>query len=627
MANDKLPSPIKASKKLKYKEQQDTYTVQLVHRRKPWWLLLLLLPLLLLIQCHKDITVTCHEPDTGAPIVDQPVTMTYHSHFVYDRGHFFTNDSISLTQKTDAKGTTVFRGLRCSVYSYIFYCLSQASFTAKSQCHAAAGEKHNFHYTSKVDLKMLPRREDLHIKLVDKETGDILPDAVLTFKYVELGKEKTDSVKADPAGVATIKQMRYCSVMKLLKGSCYGYADTTKADVPCQQLVIANDSATLKLRPIKKRFTFFVKNLETKQPIPGAECYVTLTHPRGKKFGPKKVTTSIDGKGMAFYDNAFILSVINIKAHKRHYHDSILTGGPWTVEKFLQQKPDVRTIWLRPEPYLQEFVNIDSINGRPIPGVKNRIKITHPNGKTETIEEISNRNGVFPVTAKEDDRVEIVSTKTGEYKDKRTVLPKFKNVKDKKIRMAPEMVTLQFRTVIDPSWAQLPDCQLRVSGSISGSLSPSNSGNGAFQVTFRKAERLSITASKAGYTTNSTKVSNNTYTDLNVADQRRRDIPLKQDLPPCGAGKNVPKGSNDNHHVKSYGLGKPSGVVTVDVDMYPAADKLTIYDGPSASGKIIFGPETFANKKHISVPFTKGSITVVIDADNGSDWDYTVNCP
>lgn len=468
MAKNKQIRPISVRKKLKYTEKYDLYTVQLIHRRFPWWILLFLLPLLLLIQCHKDIEVRCLESDSNAPIEEQPITMEYQAHFLWNKDRFFANDSIKLTQKTDSTGTTVFKDLPCSVYSYIFYCLSKASFTAKSDCHAAAGEEQNFHYTRHIDLKMLPRREDLHIKLLDLETSAPLPDGVLEYKYVEWGEVKTDSAKADPTGIVTIPQMRYCSIMKLLHGACYGYADTTKVDMPCQDLILANDSSALKLRPIKERFTFFVKNVETKEPIPGAKCEVSLTHPvSGKIDGPHIVTTSTDGKGIAIYGESFILSIIGIKAHKEHFKDSILTGGPWTVGKFIKQNDNTRTIWLKPLPYTQEFVNVDSITGEPIPGVKNIVKVTDRDGTIHTSEEISNSHGIFPVEAKEDSKVEIVSIKDPDYKQKRTILPKFKDVKDKKIRMSPNMEKLLFRTVNAVKPGELvPNCTLKVFGTI-----------------------------------------------------------------------------------------------------------------------------------------------------------------
>lgn len=552
MAKDNQPRPIHVGDKMKYKEEYDQYDIQLYHRRNYWWLLLLLLPLLLLIQCKKDISVTCLEPDSGAPIVDQPVSMSYQAHFLFKDGRFLATDSINMTQTTDSTGQTVFRDLPCSVFSYIFYCRSQVSFTAQSECHAAVDERHNFHFTRHVDLTMEPRREDLYVKLLDLETGDPLPDGTLYYRYVELGEEHTDSAHADAAGVAMMPQMRYCSVIDLL-GRCHGYADTTRAKVPCQDLMAPNDSTALRLRPIKERFTFFVKNKVTRQPIPDAKCIVTLTHPQGSTQS-REVHTSIDGKGIAAYDNAFVLASITIHASKVHYKDGDLepnpqTGSPWIVEEFIPQPDSVRTVWLEPDPYQQEFINVDSVTGQPIPGVHNEIRITNPDGSVETLVEISNRNGVFPVTAIEDAKVEIISTLSPGYKPKRTLIRRFGDLKDpdRKIPMQPEMVTLKFRTIdADVPNVLIPNCTLRCTGSISGNLQPSDSGSGEFNVTFRRVEKLSILASKTdaasgiAYVRTTDKVTQKDYEYLKV-DQERRDIPLS--LPLVYENNQHPKGS------------------------------------------------------------------------------------
>lgn len=513
------------NKRVRYEEKYDQYTIQLKHRRSYWWLLLLLLPLLLLIRCQKDISVSCYEPDTKAPIEDIPVKMTYQAHYLWNRGQLFATDSIARTQKTNADGETIFKDLPCSVFSYIFYCLSDASFTAKSGCHAASDEKHNFHYTNHVDLTMAPRLENLHVKMLDLETGDMLPDAMLRYKYVKDGQEKLDSAKADASGVVTLPNMRYCSTIKMLRGSCYGYADTTRTDVLCKNILLANDSTAMRLRPIKKRFTFFVKNKESKQPIPDAICTVTLKHPSGK-VDSRVVHTSVDGKGIAVYQNAFVLATIGIKATKKHYKDGKLEGGPWTVEKFIEQKNDTRTVWLESEPYLVEFINIDSINGKPIPGVKNAIKIKDLKGKVESITETSNRNGIFPVTAKEGSRIEIVSTKDPEYKKKNTIIPHFKD--KEKIKMQPNTLTLKFRTVTKHSRNTLyPNCTLNVrtkSGYI-GKPIPTNSGGGEFEVKdVYVQDNVYITASNGSEKNNYT-VNGQTMSYL-AANASARDIPL-----------------------------------------------------------------------------------------------------
>lgn len=633
MGKDNTPRLIRFSKKVKYAEESNQYSLQLRHVHRPWWLLLLLLPLLLFIKCNKDITVNCIEPDANVPIVDLPVTMKYDVHYLWDNGSFFTSDSIHLIQNTDLEGQTVFKDLPCSVFSYLFYCLSDVSFTAKSNCYAAADEKHNFHYTRHVKFKLLPRLEDLHVKLLDKETGDVLPDGILIYKYIEQKEEKTDSARADAAGIATIPRMRYCSIMKELKGSCYGYADTIRMDIPCQSLVYAGDETALRLRPLKKRFTFFVKNRETKQPIPNALCKVSLTYPGDSKtVVSRRVRTSVDGKGIAVYDNAFVLSTVTIAASKLHYKDGNLKGGPWTVEQFKEQDDHTRTIWLEPEPYLQEFINVDSITGRAISGVKNTIKITESNGKVTTVTEISNRNGAFPVSAKEDAQIEIVSTKGPEYKQKKTRYPKFGDLKDrdKVIRMQPVMETLIFRTVREEKNDEIfPDCNLQITGSKSAMLHPGNSGNGEFSVTMRKYELLTIVASKKGYITNSTKVKSKDWNYLQV-DQKRRDIPLKLDIPPCSGGTNTPKQDNEMNHQRSYGMGQEEGNASISGDFYSEPDFLTVYDGADTSGKILIGPnQSIANKFSIPFHFTQGAVTVVIrtSTNSGSSWEYVLNCP
>lgn len=633
MGKENRSHSIRFSKKIKYKEEYCQYSLQLRHLHRPWWLLLFLLPLLLCIKCNKNIAVSCMEPNCNVPIKNLPVAMKYEVHYLWDNGSFLTTYSIQRTQHTNSEGKTVFKDLPCSVFSYIFYCLSEISFTAKNDCYAAIDEKHNFHYTRYAALKMSPHLEDLHVKLLDNETGDVLPDGILIYKYIEQEEEKTDSTYADAAGIATIPQMHYCSIMKEIKGTCYGYADTTRIDIPCQSLVNVNDNTTLRLRPQKERFTFFVKNKETKQPIPDALCNVSLIHPgNSKKVSNRQVRTSIDGKGIAVYDNAFILSTIAITASKMHYKNGELEDSSWAVAKFNKQDDNTRTIWLEPEPYLQEFINIDSITNKPIPGVENVINTTGLDGKIITVIETSNRNGVFPVSAKEDAQIEIVSIKSPEYKQKELKFPKFKDIKDKEknVWMEPVMETLNFRTVQEEKReVLLPNCNLQVTGSISGSFPLNNSENGEFSLVMRKYENLTIVASKKGYITNNTKVKDKDWNYLQ-ADQKRQDIPLKLNLPPCSGGTNTPKQDDEINHQRSYGMGQEKGNASISGDFFSEADFLTVYDGPDISGKILIGSnQPVVNKFSIPFHFTQGAVTVVIktSTNNGSLWEYVVNCP
>ncbi len=616
-------------KSFRFREGRLEYDVRL-RRKFPWWVFLLLLPLLLLVRCEKDLTVKCVEAETGAAVSYQDVTLSYKDHFIEKIGRWFSADTISLTQKTDTSGVTVFEKLPCSVYSYVFHGLEKGSVSLQSECYQSIDHRFIFHYTRHVTLKVDARREDLRVRVEDKETGDPLPNAVVRYVYFDEGESHRDSVLTDAAGVATLPRMRYCSALDSLIGRCFGYYDDVKTGVPCRDLLFEKDTTALRLAPVKEQFTFFVKNVKSKEPIPDAICSVTLTHPgNSMRTVSRDVRTSIDGKGIAVYTDAPIVSSISIKASKVNYKDSVLTDsprGPWRVVDFIPQPDAVRTIWLEPLPFVREFVNVDSLSGRPIPGVRNEITITQPDGTKTVVTEISNTNGVFPISAAEDDVIDVVSSKGGEYKIKKSFYPKFKDIDDRQILMQPEMVELEFQTVVaDPPSPLLPECSLLVTGSISGLLSPGDSGNGVFIVSMRKSETLSIVSSKQGFKVNDITVCNRDAAYLS-ADPYRRIIPMEWNLPPCDGGVQRPydgPGSSTN----SYSMGQMSGSALIWVDFYSIGDFLTVYDGPSASGAPIINRLYIENQRTIPFNFTKGAVTVVVESGPGSSGKFEVRCP
>ena len=650
MASQKTGDISVCSEKVRYQDTVVEYEFRMCPRRRfPWWVLLLLLPLLLLIRCQKELTVQCVEAETEASMAYQDVTLDYVDHFIWKSGRWFSSDSLSYTQKTDTAGVAVFKGLPCSVYSYVVYALMDGKVSARDECYAPAEKLFCFHYRRHVRLEMEPRREDLRIRVVDDETGDPIPDAVVSYQYKEQGRDVLDSVKVDAAGVATLPQMRYCSQIEAITGSSYGYYDKTRTGVSCRELLFEQDSTDLRLKPLKDRFFFFVKNAKTKEPIPDAICDVVLTRPGvSRSTISGQVRTSIDGKGMAVYTGAPILSTIAIKASKVNYRDSVLTdgpNGPWTVVEFIRQDEETRTIWLNPDPYLLEFVNVDSLTRKPIPGVRNEITITHPDGtRTVLPPEISNRDGVFPISAAQDDKVEVVSSKGGEYQVKHTIYPRFKDVMDKEIRMMPEMVELSFLTVMEEDHSVLlPDCNLQVTGSISGPLPPSSSGSGMFEVTMRKAETISITAWKTGFKTNDTKVRNKDWAYLQ-APQDRRIIPLERATPPVVVRCSDVEANNSDrdrgdHAVGEHSLGKPGAFLfKFYTDSHP--DIICVYDGTISdvrAGKarllFAFGEDgeatcttNYRNPRYHKKLYSKAGV-VTVTVDNGSNWGYIVTCP
>lgn len=618
-----------AKKTFRFREERLEYDLKL-RKPFPWWVFLFLLPLLLLIRCQRDLTVHCYEAETGEPFLFQDVTLTYTDHFIEKTGRWLSSDTLQLIRQTDTCGVAHFEKLPCSVYSYIFYALQKGHLSLDGECFEAVDRSFIFHYTRKVSLSVDARRNDLRVRVVDAETGLPLSRAMVQYYYKEKGKSLLDSVQTDLTGIAILPRMRYCSEIDTLLGRCFGYYDDVRTRVPCRELLLEQDATDLRLQPVKERFTFFVRNAETKEPIPDAICNVTLT-PLGnvQKTVSREVRTSIDGRGVAVYDDAPVLSTIAIHVSKMNYKDSVLVDGPhgaWRVAEFIKQKDDTRTIWLEPQVFLQEFVNIDSLSMLPIPGVINEITVIRPDGTKTSVTEISNLNGVFPVNAREEDKIEIVSRLGSDYKVKHTVFPKFKKVENKSILMQPEMLELEFRTVqADSPFLLLPDCSLSVTGSISGLLSPGNSGNGVFTVLMRKAEKISIVASKKDFKTNDTAIRDMGTAYLS-ATQYRRDIPMEWNLPPCNGGVQESyegPGTSTN----SYSMGQISGTASIWVDFLSIGDYLTVYDGTSASGVPIISRSFIEYKRVIPFSFTKGAVTVVIESGPRSGGYFEVRCP
>ena len=409
---------ISFSKKFTVEPDNDHYTFQVKKRRSWWWLLLLLLLPLLLIRCERDLTVTVIDEASGEPVQEATVTLGYTSHYLADLWHFLPDYDHSYETMTDEDGVAEFKDMPCSVFSYIFYCMSRATVTAMSPCHDMVITKPLFHYTRHLTVVLPARRGDMVITVIDLETGDRLPGATVEIK----AGERVDSALTDAAGRVTIPNVPVCSTIDVIKGSCYGYADTVVTSVPAANYM-GRDTARIALRPLKEKFTFFVKDVETHEPIPGAKAVVTLSDPRSGARGSHTSVTNVDGRGQGYFDSGFVLATVHISASKIHYNDSTLQGE-YTVAEFIKQPDDKRTVWLRPLPFTVDYQVVDSMTHEPVAGVETRITVTDPAGNTETYTEITNRNGKFPISAKPGSKV-TVETRSPGYHDGKKEIPSF----------------------------------------------------------------------------------------------------------------------------------------------------------------------------------------------------------
>lgn len=629
-----------------YDGNNPEYNLELKKKPNLWWLLLLLLPLVLLIPLKKDITVYTQLDGQAEPFVD--VSMNYTAHYLLWNKKFNVKVPYDTIQQTDDTGKTVFKDLGYSVYSFIFKSKSPIVFNAGGEeCFDSITKSCRFHTTRKAVLDMQPHLSDVRLKVVDKELRFVLPGAKVKCEYMGRNGMLQTIDTTDAAGCVVLKDARSCGGFNSVNVSADGYADTLLTDLTIPQLLADAGGYVIPLRPLKDRFTFFVKNKYTKQPIPDALAEVMLMI-NGQQGTINRSKTNVDGLGQGFYENARILATVGIMVSKAGYYDSTFVAppgkpNPMTVREFTALPDSLRVIWLRPKPHTEQFRNVDTLSLQPIAGVKNEIVIEGIDGTTKHYTATSNRNGYFDVTALPGDKISIKSALDPYYYPKNTVIDKFE--KAEIVYMRPRMATLEFRTVemVDGQiYGVLPNCELVIT--VDGKqVNPTNSGNGNFSVpNLRFSSTISIVASKQYYTSNSTKVRNRIVSDLYQAKQDARDIPLEIDRV-CGQLYDSEEHGVADMQVKFlHVLGKSSGSFKFKFQTRPQEDAFEIWncrpeeviEANRSKYFLLRWPKSdFAstgwNHQTLSVPYSKGPfITVVaIRSDNNSYFDYVICCP
>lgn len=621
-----------------FENGKSEYKFQLRKKSHIWlWLLLTALFFLLCcIRCERTISVTAVDSISGEALENVEVTLSHVDYYIYKDGRFLGKELQCDTLTTDSDGAT-FKMQDCSVFSYIFCAFVKAEYTAIGDCHhlEPSLESSLFHYTWNKILRLAPNTSDISWYIYDKETQEPLAGACVIYQYQLSGTNKTDSVKSDAAGKCILKGIPACGNVTFSKVTCYGFEDADPIEYSVPEILAEPDSARIELTPLKTSFTFFVKNKNTKQPLPDATVDVVLTSGSGK-IVRGQAQTDVDGQGRGAYDDAFILANIDFTARKTHYKDGHFDKKV-TVEAFKNLPDSARVIYLEPEPYMEEFQNIDSITGAPIVGVENVITVTS-NGKDSSKTEFSNKNGIFYVKAREGDNIHI-SSSHNLYETKETGITSFAH--GKIICMSPKKVNLVFRTIDAENGSLLDNCILDITTSRSNVSAPHNSGNGQFKVSgLYVDETISIIASKFDkfdYGTNAIKIHDAKVSDLMNAHQDARDIPLTLNLEPCNASShndhNVPAGSVSTP--QSYNMGQKSGCFDISWNNgEKCPDKIDIYNhNPGedySKTSLIFSTDMITGDGSATVQFSKGSVITIIvttGPENGSFWSYKISCP
>ncbi|MBD5369281.1 MAG: hypothetical protein HDR83_08505 [Bacteroides sp.] len=617
---------------------QDEYVFQLRRRSYRWlWWLLLLLPLLLFVKCERTITVHTIDANSGAAVVPDSVVIDYTAHYLFSDGKFLTDEAQHRTARPDSTGTAVFSGLPCSVFSYIFYCMSEAAYDISDSCFGLpdAPEKSLFHFTRNQTLRLVPALTDIVINVTDRENADPVSGATVEYRLVRGVEERRDSVVTDAAGNCTITGVPRCGMLRVDRAACYAYRDTTDVKIDVASALTDREAATIQLTPVKESFVYFVHNLYTRRPIPDARVEIILKN-RENVICHGPVSTNVDGKGRGAYGDVFIGALLELRASKQNYADSMYTPV-CTVAEFISRPDDRRIIYLRPLASTQSFVNIDSASGKPIAGVMNHIKVISLDGRVYEYDEPSNRDGVFTFRALEGDNIVIDSRCEPRYESKHTEIPSFRRAE--KIKMKARVTDITFRTVKAGSTALVPECILLITDSDGNEYKPRTSGSGVFTVKDVPVDtEISIVAAKTGYEDNDYTISHIGVAELVKANPSQRNIPMTPSLPPCDASsagqKDVKAGTVSAP--MSYNMGVDKGEFTISYDTGSTqSDRIDVYNhepGESYEGKLIWtsGMVVTDGTRRASIPFSGGSVITVIvttGPDDGSVWDYHISCP
>lgn len=102
--------------------------------------------------------------------------------------------------------------------------------------------------------------------------------------------------------------------------------------------------------------------------------------------------------------------------------------------------------------------------------------------------------------------------------------------------------------------------------------------------------------------------------------------PIPEPVKPCDEQM---RSGGDEGYAGVFDMGQPSGTFVFEYNTYTAKDEITIYEGETLNGKVIFhypmgGTETPRTAK---IKFNSQRITVKVIGSNGTAWNFKVNCP
>lgn len=398
---------MKGQSELTYQKGQSEYQVQMKNKKRNWWWLLLLLLLVFFIPYTADVEIKTIDANDN-PISGQTVNFDYKSRHLIDFADFgfLTNKTIASVQTTNENGLSAFK-VRTSVFSRIFFGAENAHATAGTDCFAGDSIQKSLHryYPGANNLVLSYKSVTLDFQVLDKENNQPIPDANVDVLVTVNGTEfLNENRETDPNGVVVLENIPQCAQISVT-GHKDGYRDDHIAKKTAELSANLDTNRTLRLEPLKEKLEFIVKNLHTKEIIPGVEA--TL------KLGETSVTakTNTNGLGVGMFDNVKLKQQADLALRKEFYAD---TAYNFNVEEFVKGSEEERTLYMRPLKQSITFRDVDADKGTAVKGAKNIISV---NGTTRPTAEYSNAAGNFTISGlNADDVISVHASKSG-YND------------------------------------------------------------------------------------------------------------------------------------------------------------------------------------------------------------------
>lgn len=523
-------------KTITHQQGRTEYTLKL-HSRRWLWLLLLLPLLLLFIPFEKTLDIQVIDTDSGQPVPGIPVELAYTHHALYSQGNLLLADNHRLRDTANNEGRVQFRGLRTTVYAWVFKHRTSVRLSAHSDCYTTGeGISIGLHTLREGRTEILPAspiKIILDFVVVDDEDGQPLPNAKVVVLTEINGYFYTDTLLTDAAGRVIAPNCPRCGKLVQARATADGYHPDSLKSAPIADIAGGNADSTrqLRLKPIEATITFFVINCNNGEPLPGAIATIYLSKGDGSDKD-KKVYSNINGVGKGQYEKAHVIRRLKIKLSKPYFRDTLWDKG-LNVEDFIMLPDSARTVCLRPEDQTYTFENVDSLTRRPLSGVANVVRIRRGGEEIRVDTFFSNKNGKFSVPGLQvGDKVSILANlnPTHEPNGYTVANTDFTDLlKDSKRRIIPlkhREIELRFRTIDPDADTLVSNATLTVI--VDGRrVNPLSSGDGTFIVKGGYYSVVTIVAEKTGYMRNDTKIINKAFGILRDAPQTDRDIPMK----------------------------------------------------------------------------------------------------